>query len=211
MTNATTRNLTSGLDQRDVELRTRERVYDGFGKLDRLTLRHRRFDGGWSPDVTRELFRSGDAVVVLPYDPVRDEVVLIEQMRVSALEAGEVPWIVETIAGRIAEGESEEDVARREAAEEAGLTLGGLERLGTFYSSPGIFAERFTAFCGLAQLDGAGGHHGLDEEHEDIRAFRLAAEDAFAALESGAIQASPAALCLLWLKLNRPRLQSQHA
>ena len=125
MTNATTRNLTSGLDQRDVELRTRERVYDGFGKLDRLTLRHRRFDGGWSPDVTRELFRSGDAVVVLPYDPVRDEVVLIEQMRVSALEAGEVPWIVETIAGRIAEGESEEDVARREAAEEAGFTEAG--------------------------------------------------------------------------------------
>jgi ADP-ribose pyrophosphatase len=200
--------LTSGFGLSDVEVQACERMYDGFGKLDRYRLRHKRFDGSMTPEVSRELFQSGDAVVLLPYDPVRDEIVLIEQMRVSALSAGEAPWIVETIAGRIGEGESDEDVARREALEEAGLTVGRLERIGRFYSSPGIFAERFTAFCGLAQLDAAGGVHGLAEEQEDIRAFRLSAADAFDALARDEIQAAPAALCLSWLMVHRDRLRA---
>ena len=55
-----------------------ETVYDGYCRVERLRLRHRLFAGGMSAEIDREVVRRGNAVAVLPYDPVRDEVVLIE-------------------------------------------------------------------------------------------------------------------------------------
>ncbi|VED33490.1 ADP-ribose pyrophosphatase [Escherichia coli] len=73
-----------------------------------------------SHEVRREIFERGHAAVLLPFDPVRDEVVLIEQIRIAAYDTSETPWLLEMVAGMIEEGESVEDVARREAIEEAG-------------------------------------------------------------------------------------------
>lgn len=75
-----------------------------------------------SHEVRREIFERGHAAVLLPFDPVRDEVVLIEQIRIAAYDTSETP-LLEMVAGMIEEGESVEDVARREAIEEAGLIV----------------------------------------------------------------------------------------
>ena len=103
----------------DVEIIARETLYRGFFSLDLYRFRHRLFNGGMSREITREIFERGHAAVLLPFDPVRDEVVLVEQIRIAAYDTSESPWLLEMVAGMIEAGETVEDVARREALEEA--------------------------------------------------------------------------------------------
>ena len=93
----------------DIEIQKREQCFKGFYKVDRLHLRHRQFAGGMGPVLKRELFVRHDAVCVLPYDPQRDEVVLIEQFRVGAMDAGVNPWLMELVAGLIDKDEEPEE------------------------------------------------------------------------------------------------------
>lgn len=108
------------------EIIERANCFQGFYKLDKLRLRHELFAGGMGREISRELFVRHDAVCVLPYDPARDEVVLIEQFRVGALDKVANPWLIEMVAGLIDKDEQPEEVAHREAEEEAGLTFSAL-------------------------------------------------------------------------------------
>ena len=189
-------------------------VYRAFFGVDERFLRHRRFDGAMSNEIQRGLFRSGPGALVIPYDPARDEVVLIEQWRVGAWVESETgpdqnPWSIEVIAGRVENGETPENVARREAVEEAGVELKRLEPIGNFLTSPGICDERLYYFVGEADLKGAGGVHGLLEEDEDIRVIKIRFWDAMEGVARGDVTASPAVLSLLWLARNRDRLRAQ--
>lgn len=194
---------------RDVELNAVEPVFQGYFRVDRYRLRHRRFDGTWSDPITREVFERGHAAGVLPYDPQRDEVVLIEQFRIGPYARGDHPWQVETVAGIIHEGESAAEVARREALEEAGCRVADLEPIAAYYMSPGAVSEHMTLYCGRTRTEGLGGVHGLREEDEDIRACVLPFEAALERVRSGAIANSPALIALLWLALERDRLRAQ--
>src|ERR1700722_8488470 len=101
------------MDRNDVEILERQPVFNGYFRVDRYKLRHRLFNGGWSEPVGREVFERGHSVAVLPYDPVADAVVLIEQFRAGALAAGAGPWLTECVAGIVGAGETVEQVARR--------------------------------------------------------------------------------------------------
>ena len=116
-------------------------AYRGYFRVDSYRLRHRRFDGGWTPVLEREVFERGHAAALLPYDPRRDEVVLIEQFRVGALAAGLDPWLIEIVAGIIEPGEAADEVARRETHEETGLNVGRIERIAEVFVSPGGASE----------------------------------------------------------------------
>lgn len=186
-------------------------AYAGFFRLERLRLRHALFAGGMSPPLTRELFERGHAVAVLPYDPVRDAVVLIEQFRIGALARAGGPWLLEIVAGIIEDGEAPEAVARREAVEEADLRLGRLEKIGRFYVSPGGSSESVHLFCGEVDASGAGGIHGLVEEGEDIRVLVEPFATAMQRLTSGAIDSASPVIALQWLALNRTRLRQTWA
>lgn len=188
-----------------------ESVYRGFFRMDRLTLRYRLFAGGWSGEVRRELFRRGHSVGVLLYDPVADRVALLEQFRVGALTAGNGPWLLEVVAGMMEPGESPERVARREIAEETGLTDAGLVPIGDFLLSPGGSDEAMVLYCGLVDLSGVGGIHGLPDESEDIRVFTLSSDEAFEALRAGRCNNAPAAISLQWLQLNRESVRASAA
>lgn len=120
----------------DIEIIERENCFKGFYKLDRLRLRHRQFSGEMGPALSRELFVRHDAVCVLPYDPQRDTVVLIEQFRVGAMQKATNPWMLELVAGLIDKDEEPEEVARREAVEEANLTLGALWPITQYFRRP---------------------------------------------------------------------------
>ncbi|MDP1098244.1 NUDIX domain-containing protein, partial [Klebsiella quasipneumoniae] len=76
-------------------------------------------NGGMSGEDTREIFERGHAAVLLPCDPVRDDVVLVEQIRIAASDTSESPWRLDRVAGMIEAGETVDDVARRDALEEA--------------------------------------------------------------------------------------------
>ncbi len=181
----------------------------GFFALDLWKLRHRRFDGGMSPELTREVFVAGDAVTVLPYDPVRDRVLLVEQLRMGPLGRGDpLPWQLEAIAGRIDPGETPEEAARREAVEEAGLVLGALEKVAEYYPTPGAVTEYLYSYVALCDLpDGVAGVFGAAEESEDIKGHLIGFEQLVEVTSAGEIGNAPLLLTVLWLQRERARLR----
>ena len=199
--------MSDSFSQADVEIIEREPCFRGFYRLDRLHLRHRQFDGGMGPRLSRELFVRHDAVCVLPYDPQRDAVVLAEQFRVGAMEKSANPWLLELVAGLIDKDEQPEEVARREAEEEAGLQLAALWPITQYYPSPGGSDERVHLFIGRCDSEGVGGVHGLAEEGEDIRVHVWPLEDALQAVKDGRIDNAASIIALQWLALNRAEVR----
>ncbi|ATG72787.1 ADP-ribose pyrophosphatase [Zobellella denitrificans] len=193
----------TGFGREDMQLLAEEVGYKGFFRLLKVRLKHRLFAGGWGPVLTRELFDRGHAAAVLPYDPVRDEVVLVEQFRVGAIHDRNSPWLLEIVAGMVEEGESEEEVVRREAREEAGLTLKTLTRALSYFSSPGGCSERITVFIGEVDATEAADHAGLVHEGEDIRVHRLPRTRAMEWLAQGKIDNAASVIALQWLELHR--------
>ncbi|WP_323054281.1 NUDIX domain-containing protein [Microbulbifer thermotolerans] len=207
--------LSSEFDRSSVEIISRKPVFQGFFTMLRLRLRHRLFRGGWSGEFDRELFVRDPAVGVLLYDPVHELVGLTEQFRVGALERPGGPWCLEVVAGMVEEGESFEDVARREVYEEAGLQVERLNFIRSYMPSPGGSSERLHLYCALVDLQGAGGNFGLPQENEDIRLriFPLQAVlDAMEQREPGAhcpIDNAATVICMQWLQLNYRQLAMQ--
>lgn len=194
----------------DVEVIERRRPYDQFFALDELDLRHAQYAGGARPEMTRCVLVGADAATVLPYDPVRDRVLVIEQFRAGPLVRGDTsPWLVEPIAGRMDPGETPQETARREAREEAGLDLNELIEIGGYYPSPSAFSEYLFSFIGLCDLpDGVETIGGLADEAEDIQG-RLMAHDAFQAMvASGGAANGPLLISAMWLAQNRERLRT---
>lgn len=183
--------------------------YAGFFRLMRYRLRHRLFNGDWSPVLTRELFERGHAAAVLPYDPVLDQVVLTEQFRIGALEAPHGPWLLEIVAGIIEPGETPEEVIRREAVEETGCPVTDVIPICEYLVSPGGTSERISLYCGKVDASAAGGVHGLAEEGEDIRVTAVSAEAAIAQMQEGKILSAAPIIALQWLMLNRESLRSR--
>lgn len=194
----------------EVSLSALDHAHAGFFGLDVLTLAHRRFDGAMSPEITREIFVSGDAVTVLPYDPARDRVLLVEQFRAGPLGRGDpMPWQLEAIAGRIDPGETPQDAARREAREEAGLELGRLEFVAEYYPSPGAVTEYIYSYVAICELpDGVAGVFGAEDEAEDIKGHLLSFDALMAAVAGGEVANAPMILTALWLQRERRRLRS---
>lgn len=194
----------------DVTLEAQDTPHAGFFLLKSLQLRHMQFDGQMSDEMVREVFVAGDAATVLPYDPLRDRVMLIEQFRMGPYARGDRhPWMLEPVAGRVDGFETPQSTARRESEEEAGLQLHALEPIARYYASPGYSTEVFHSFLGIADLpDSAGGLGGLADEHEDIRNHVLDFEEAMRLVETGEANNGPLILSLLWLARERDRLRA---
>lgn len=190
-----------------VEVVRKTTPYRGHFQMDVYHLRHCKFDGGWTDSMTRELFERGHAAAVLPYDPRRDCVVLIEQFRIGAFAAGVEPWLIEVVAGIIDEGEDPAEVVRREAVEEAGCEILDLVPIGRFLMTPGASSETLAMYCGRVDSAGVGGLHGLDHEGEDIRSFVVPAAEALERVMACACPNANTVISLQWLMLNRAELR----
>ncbi len=189
-------------------------VWNGRFPLQRVTFRNRRFDGAMSGERLWELWRRGRAAAVLPYDPVSDMVVVIEQFRLAALAAGQEPVMVELPAGLAETGEAAEAIVRREAQEEMGLSIGRLHRIGAFLLTPGGADEECTLFAGEVSApascaDGLIGYAGLAAESEDIRVRALPAAEAIESALAGRYPNSVTAIGLMWLAARREWLRRE--
>jgi ADP-ribose pyrophosphatase len=193
----------------DVEIVDQSTVFQGFFTINTYKFRHRLYKGGWSEVVTREMFERGHAVVVLPYNAKTDEIVLIEQIRLGALPSSATPWLLEAVAGMIGEGESHEEVARREAMEEAGLELGKLWPILSYLSSPGGTTERIHLFLGELTHPVTTGIFGLAEEHEDIKVHQVPLAKAQQMLAAGLIDNAATVIALQWLALHHSEVQAK--
>ncbi len=195
--------------QNDVLIEKEETLYDGFFKMKKVRLKHRLFQGGWSASIEREMMVRDDAVCVLLYDPRSDQVLLIEQFRPCAVKH-ESPWLLELVAGMVEPGEKDEDVARREALEEAGVEIKRLEYMFKFVPSPGGLVEYLRMYAGefdASQVD-LSQSFGLEEEGEDIRLHLMLAENAIDLLDSDIDNASTI-MGLQWLALNKDVLRQK--
>lgn len=200
----------SGLTRADVREKAHRYPYAHYFAVESYQLQFRQFDGAFSDDVHYAAFAATDAALVLPYDPVRDRVMLVEQFRMGPWVRGDrVPWQLEPIAGRVDVGETPESTALREAQEEAGLVLKGLELISRGYPSPGCSNEYFHTYLGLADLpDEAAGTGGLATENENIRSHIMGFSAAMGMLERGELRVVPLQMALMWLAIHRDRLRT---
>jgi ADP-ribose pyrophosphatase len=189
--------------KKDVKIIEQTTCYTGFFKLIRYKLKHKLFAGGWSEEITRELLERGHAVAVLPYDPILDKVILVEQFRIGALEYEQGAWTLETIAGMIESTENSLDVVHREAMEEAGCTISNLKLLYDYGVSVGGSSEKIKLFYGEVDASNIGGIYGLANEGEDILVKAYDFQEAMQLLKNGAINTATAIIALQWLALNR--------
>ena len=194
----------------DLTITQADPPYGRFFRFQALDITHRQFDGTRSATLRREAFVGVDAAVLMPYDPVRDRVLLVEQARLGPhMRHDPNPWMLEPIAGIIDARETPEGAARREAVEEAGLTLTALEDAGRFYVSPGASSDYFYSFVGLCDLPKTAPYvGGLPDEGEDLRLHPMSFDAALALADSGEIATGPALYLLYWILRHRDRLRA---
>ena len=188
-------------------------VYKGFFSVEEHDLTYQKFNNEQSNVVTRSTLVSSDAVIVLPYDPINDRILLIEQFRAGPYVKGdENPWVLEPIAGLIDEGETPESAGIREAQEEAHLEIKRLELVARSYPSPGISTEFFHQYIGIVELlDSSDLIAGLSSENEDIRSHIFKYKRFFEMIERGKVNVGPLILLGLWLSKNRNRLRKKYS
>lgn len=194
---------------RDVRLVDHRFAYLNFYGIEEARLQFRRHDGDMSPELERSALMTGAASVVLPYDPVRDAVLLIEQFRAPLYFAGDpAPWLWEPVAGLVDPGETPDETAHRETMEEAGLVLKRLEKAGEAYSSSGSSSEYVHLYVGIADLADAEGIGGLASEDEDIRSSVVSFEALMEGVERHRYRDMPLLVTALWLARHRDRLRA---
>ncbi len=200
-------NKMCGPTEPDVEIVEKQKCYQGFFRLEKYRLRHRLYNGRMSNVIIRELLERGHAAALLPYDPVRDEVVMLEQFRIGALHEEDGPWLPEIVAGMIGAGETPAEVVRREAIEEAGCIVHELEPICEYLVSPGSSSEKMSIFCGRVDSNSVGGIHGLEEEDEDILVRAVPFEVFWHDCQSGKFNSAIPLLAGYWLAMHRGRLR----
>ncbi|ABY70537.1 ADP-ribose diphosphatase [Actinobacillus pleuropneumoniae] len=193
--------------QQDLHLIKEETVYKGHFELKKMYFRHKLFSGEMSGEIVRELLIKGAAAALIAYDPVRDSVVLVEQVRIGAYDpkSDASPWLLELVAGMVDKGnEDPAEVAIREAQEEAGLVVNQVEHALSIWDSPGGQLERLHLFLGLIDSSTvqSGARHGLEEEGEDILVHVVSREQAYQWVCEGKIDNVIAVVGLQWLQLN---------
>ena len=187
-------------------------VYRGFFSVEEHDLTYQKFNKEQSNVVTRSTLVSSDAVIILPYDPVNDRILLIEQFRSGPYVKGDKnPWVLEPIAGLVDKGETPESAGIREAQEEAHLEIKGLELVARSYPSPGISTEFFHQYIGIVSLpEETNLVSGLESEAEDIRSHIFSYEEFYKMIVKEEINVGPAILLGLWLSKNRKSLMKKY-
>lgn len=187
----------------DIEILSEEIVYEGFARINVYHLRHRLFSGGWSEVIQREVAIRKPIAAALPYDPVLNKVVLVQQCRLGALQAKN-PWLLEAVAGMMNEDDkSPTELINRELQEESGLVAKRLHKICEYWVSPGASNEYLTLYCAEVDSNNAGGIHGLSEEHEDIYVYLVSLDEAYEMVRDGRINNALSIIAVQWLQLNQ--------
>lgn len=197
-------------NQNDVSIAAINTKYQGFFKVDEYQLKHKLFSQKFSKSITREVFERGDAVVVMLYDAIEDNLLFLEQFRAGALRTEQTPWLLEFVAGMFESDEDPIDVAIRETKEEAGISLeaSAVRPIMKYLSSPGGMSECIHLYW--AKFDSnkvsPGSIYGLDDENEDILLHIISRTEALALLKEGKIINASTIIGLQWLAMNYPNL-----
>lgn len=145
---------------------SKEQVFDDFFKIEKWMYQYEKEDGVLTEPVDRMLFKRPDSAAVIVYNTDTKKVLLVKQFRHCTYEKGP-GWIIETVAGGIDNGETPKEAAMREAIEEIGYQIHNVEKVATFYASPGCSTERMIVFYGeVTNKDKVAKGGGVIEESE---------------------------------------------
>ena len=146
----------------------KKNLYDGFFKMNEISLKYKKYDGNWSNEIKRELFGGAQVSAVLPYDPIKKKIVLIQQFRPGTISKNTNNYLNEIVAGIIDSGESPEIAAKRECLEETGYKIKKLTPIQGYFPAPGSSESFYHLFLG--EVDSKNGKKimGLYNENEDI-------------------------------------------
>lgn len=188
----------------NINVKSQKRIFNGFFKIDEVIVDHDCFDGRRFENVRREVIVKCDTVSILLYDPQRDELLFIRQLRVPLIEREErtSPWTIEIVAGTIDRDETPEAIITAETKEEAGVTLKKLIPIYEYYPSTGGSPGKMHLYLGICDLTNAGGYYGLEEESEDIEAFVVSREEGFEMLSQGMLDNGFTLIAMLWFQLH---------
>ncbi|MXP67707.1 ADP-ribose diphosphatase [Pantoea sp. Aalb] len=190
-------------NKNDIKIITRKKKYEGFFSIVSYFFIHRRFNGKMSKEIIREVFERGHAAVLLPYDPLLDKVILIEQVRIASFDSSSTPWLLEVIAGTIEHGETPEEVVRREAVEEANLKIKRIKPIMSYLASPGGTSERLYVLLGEIDSNlSKSSQYGVEKENEDIFVHVVSRKQAYQWIQEGIIDNAATILSLQWLELH---------
>ena len=195
----------------NIQVENIQREYLGFFALNQISLKYSQFDGGISELKNRVILMGSEASLILPYDPVLDRVLLIEQFRIGPFCRGDrAPWVFEPVAGIIEVGETPEEAAKREVFEEAGLEVTQLVKMGSGYPNPGEATSYFYNYIAIVNLsEYSPGIYGAKNEGEDIRTHVIDFNTVLNWSVSNKLRVLPLNTMVLWLALNKLKLPSR--
>ena len=195
----------------NIQIEDLKREYLGFFALNQVDLKYPFFDNSTSGVKSRTILMGSEASLILPYDPILDKVLLVEQFRIGPFCRGDkAPWVYEPVAGMIEFGEKPEDAAKREVFEEAGIQVTKLVKINSGYPNPGEATTYFYNYIGIVDLsDYSPGIYGVRDEGEDIRTHVCDFKEVFNWSISNKLRVLPLNTMVLWLALNKLKLSSK--
>ena len=183
----------------------KKNLYDGFFKMNEVTLKYRKYDGNWSNNIKRELFGGAQVAAVLPYDPISKEIILIQQFRPGTISKDIDHYLDEIVAGIIDEGESPEIAAKRECLEETGCEVKRLIPIQGYFPAPGSSESFYHLFVGKVIAPEKEIIKGLETENEDILVKSYSYEEVRKKIEKKEILNGVTLVALQWFFLNIER------
>ena len=181
---------------------SKKNLYKGFFKMNEVTLKYKKYNGKWSKDLKRELFGGAQVSAVLPYDPVKNEIILIQQFRPGTISRNLNNYLIEIVAGMIDPGEKPETAAKRECLEETGCEVKKIIPIQGYFPAPGSSESFYHLF--LAEIETFKGTRvmGLESENEDILVKSFKVEEVREKMKNGEILNGVALIALQWFFLN---------
>lgn len=194
----------------DFEIKSKTSISDGFWPYTRAVLDHDRFDGQTrATDIGRDFLETGEVVVVIPYDPKTDSIVVIRQFRIGSAVALNKAAAIELPAGLVDQGEEIETAAARELTEETGMTAKAIERCFSMMSTPGLTTEHVNVFLTIVDPSEMKTSAGRADEDEDIHPILASVDDLLRAVDDGWVENAFLICCAHWFaRKGRARAQA---
>ena len=181
---------------------SKKNLYDGFFKMSEIVLKYKKYDGTWTNSISRELFGGAQVSAVLPYDPLKKEIILIQQFRPGTISKNLDNYLIEIVAGIIDEGENPEDAAKRECFEETGCVIKKLIPIQGYFPAPGSSESFYHLFLGETETFSGTRIMGLENENEDIKVQSFKSSKVREIMQKGKILNGLTLIALQWFFLN---------
>ena len=176
-------------------------LYSGFFKLKKIEFIHQKHDGSWTDQVNREIFGGSHVSTLLPYDPKKKEIILIQQFRAGIISRYDEDYLFEIVAGIIDDNELPDETAKRECLEETGCDVNKITPILDYFPSPGSSESFYHLFLG--EVDSFDGERirGLVTESENILVKSYKVEEVRNMLMQGKIKNGLTLIALQWFFL----------